>query len=668
MKIWRWYLISLLFPLALTSRLQAWAYVNWTSAPGQAEHNQGYYVEDHGYSDNGTLSQVNIWKEWTPFAFAGGGDGWNGWSGNWTGDGGAQNITFMGEAVDSDGSSGIIYYTIHINPPSNPPGIQWSSSPGEVEHNQGYFIEAHGWDGDGDLATVSIWKNGNPFAFAGGGDGWNGWSGNPTGDGGEQWVEFMANSGDQRGNYSGNIYHYIHIKPPNDAPAVWWTNPPGWVSPNSWYTIRADAHDGQGNMTGVHIYKEWVPFAFALNGNGYDAYSDNPDYTGAPGSVVTYMAEAHDSYGASSGYIYQTVHVSNNMPYSSWNPTTINPYINENYTFSASASDVDGNLQQMRSYEYAWEDVGGNWVLRQNFQLFDLVGSGGGPVSRSYTHTGGKPQKWNYQYVVLARDAAGYENWPWVGFGNILNVYLENRRPSDPTLTTAQTTIGLGQSVIISSYGSDLDANATDHFVWWQGPNDGPNTWNLATRIQSPQGAANTTINYSFTPTQLGIYRFKTRENDPYMSSGDITVNLSVIDTTPPNPPTNVHAGGIFSDRIQVLWDLSNSGDVTSYKLFWRPSAGGVESNLTLGINVVGYWVVYLTNNTSYQFYLRAYDGAGNESVPSNVTEAMTAFSATDWDGDGIPDSVELLMGTNSQNKGVTDPVNATIQLKIHKP
>src|SRR4051812_4641744 len=102
MKSWRIMLWAIMPVFMLSQRAMASAWVEWTSAPSEAAHNSYYYSEVHGASDNGTLSQVNIYKEWVPFAFAGGGDGWNGWSGNPSIDGGEQYITYMGEAVDSD--------------------------------------------------------------------------------------------------------------------------------------------------------------------------------------------------------------------------------------------------------------------------------------------------------------------------------------------------------------------------------------------------------------------------------------------------------------------------------------------------------------------------------------------------------------------------------------
>ena len=67
------------------------------------------------------------------------------------------------------------------------PRISWTSSygstnPTQVQSGQTYTISADGQDDNGNLVAVSINKNGQPFAYAGGGNGYSGNSQNPTSD------------------------------------------------------------------------------------------------------------------------------------------------------------------------------------------------------------------------------------------------------------------------------------------------------------------------------------------------------------------------------------------------------------------------------------------------------------------------------------------------------
>ena len=74
--------------------------------------------------------------------------------------------------------------SIWVESPNSAPSISWSSAPSEANSGQSYFIEAHGSDPNGNLSAVSVWREWTPYAFAGGGNGWDGWSGNPSTDSG----------------------------------------------------------------------------------------------------------------------------------------------------------------------------------------------------------------------------------------------------------------------------------------------------------------------------------------------------------------------------------------------------------------------------------------------------------------------------------------------------
>lgn len=93
--------------------------VEWIAAPNTAANGASYYVAARGHDEDGNLTQVNVWKNGTPFAFAGGGDGTRGDSGNWTSDSGPQTVTYAAQAVDAEGAaSGVISFTVTIDAPA----------------------------------------------------------------------------------------------------------------------------------------------------------------------------------------------------------------------------------------------------------------------------------------------------------------------------------------------------------------------------------------------------------------------------------------------------------------------------------------------------------------------------------------------------------------------
>ena len=193
--------------------------------------------------------------------------------------------------------------------------------------------------------------------------------------------------------------------------------------------------------------------------------------------------------------------------------------------------------------------------------------------------------------MVIARDVAGSENWAWPGFGNILNVYLDNRNPAPPTLVAAQSTIPMGQPVIMSGAATDADGNATQQWLWYRGPkNQGPDEWDHLTTSSYAAGTGNTVVNYSFNPPKPGIYYFKSQVNDPY--TAQVIINVAPVsvtaDTTPPNAPTNLVIAGFAPTWATLTWTISNSTDVTEQHLYWQPTGGGTIADILLGINVAG--------------------------------------------------------------------------------
>jgi hypothetical protein len=55
----------------------------------------------------------------------------------------------------------------------------------------------------------------------------------------------------------------------------------------------------------------------------------------------------------------------------------------------------------------------------------------------------------------------------------------------------------------------------------------------------------------------------------------------------------------------------------------------------------------------------------------TSAVAVLTVVNSTDIaddDGDGVPNKIEQLLGTNSQSQGVTDASNGSVKLKIENP
>jgi len=355
--------------------------ISWNSTPGGVASGQSYTISAHGHDSDGNLTQVNVWKNGAPFAFAGGGNGTDNDSGNPTSDTGPTTVTFTAQAVDASGAtSATISQTVTVSAANAAPTITWNSTPGTVASGQSYTVSAHGHDADGNLTQVNVWKNGSPFAFAGGGNGIDSDSGNPTSDTGPATITFTAQAVDSSGATSATITQSVTVAAANNAPTIAWTSTPSTAASGQSYTISAHGHDQDGNLAQVNVWKNGVAFAFAGGGNGTDGDSGNPTSDTGP-TIATFTAQAVDSNGATSATISQTVTVGapNNAPTAAISGSTA-LQVNEVGSWNFSASDADSNLSRWRFYASTngnpqWSAASGNFVSGSYSTSFPTPGS-----------------------------------------------------------------------------------------------------------------------------------------------------------------------------------------------------------------------------------------------------------------------------------------------------
>ncbi len=179
--------------------------------------------------------------------------------------GSAGDVDYTGYPIDWggtwsswSGTSTVYAYLNVIAPPNDPPSVTWQINPSSAAVNEWYQIQARAYDGDSNLATVNVWKDGVPFAFnsASGqvsySDANYTYNDNPNGS------QFKAQSSDSAGAYSAFIYHNITIT--NDAPdqvsltptatSLGWNSTYGHYTMNAYETLGADSmiHDPNGNL------------------------------------------------------------------------------------------------------------------------------------------------------------------------------------------------------------------------------------------------------------------------------------------------------------------------------------------------------------------------------------------------------------------------------------
>jgi len=132
-------------------------------------------------------------------------------------------------------------------------------------------------------------------------------------------------------------------------------------------------------------------------------------------------------------------------------------------------------------------------------------------------------------------------------------------------------------------------------------------------------------------------------------------------DTTAPTAPTGLAATAVNSNSVTLSWNASSDNvGVTGYRVYNGSNLVGTVSGSTLSHTVTG-----LNANTSYTFTVRAVDGAGNSSSPSNPVTVTTSPAVNDTQAPsapgnlhvmGIPtsSSVTLMWSPSTDNVGVT--------------
>jgi chitodextrinase len=114
-----------------------------------------------------------------------------------------------------------------------------------------------------------------------------------------------------------------------------------------------------------------------------------------------------------------------------------------------------------------------------------------------------------------------------------------------------------------------------------------------------------------------------------WTSSPSNVLTVSTFDGTAPSAPTNLAVTGSTTSSISLSWSASTDNiGVTGYRLYWKPGTSSVYQNQTFSGTSAS--VTGLSASTSYDFYVVAYDAAGNVSTSSNSISASTqALAAT---------------------------------------
>lgn len=142
------------------------------------------------------------------------------------------------------------------------------------------------------------------------------------------------------------------------------------------------------------------------------------------------------------------------------------------------------------------------------------------------------------------------------------------------------------------------------------------------------------------------------------VSNANFTLTTAVADTTTPTAPTNLTASGTTQTSTNLSWTASTDNvGVTGYDIFR-------DGSLLASVTGTTYTATGLTASTTYSFFVRAKDAAGNISANSNTVSVTTSNApAPDTIAPTAPTlsaSGTTQTSTNLSWSGATDNVGVT--------
>jgi chitodextrinase len=519
----------------------------------------------------------------------------------------------------------------------------------------------------------------------------------------------------------------VVIVVPNTAPSITWTMAPSNAAVNEWFNIQARGNDSDGNLVAVRVWREWVPHAFNGGGNGSENYSDaNGSYLPYTGTV-TFMAEAEDSNGATSGFIYHTVNIyqpnrsPDNPAISSDGVTQIN--LGQSVHITGSIHDPDGNLTAHALLRMA---PGEGWVEMLSGSPSDGTNSSvstyftPSSIGTWYFHTNGYDgEYWGPGATLSVTVVDGTAPTVPGGLGssnvaatsftlswsassdNVGVTAYEVRRDSTSLGTTGSTSMAISGLTQGTTYS--MTVRARDAAGNWSGWSSALPVMTSDTQAPTVPGglaagsvaATSFTLSWNASSDNIGVTAYEVRRDSTSLgttagtsmaitgltngtgysmtvrardaagnwSAWSSALPVTTVDTQAPSVPGGLASSGVTPNQFTLSWNASTDNVGVTAYEVKK----GTTSLGTTSATSMG--ITSLVPSNTYAMTVRARDAAGNWSGWSSALNVTTSppTSTTDTDNDGVPDVIETQLGTNP-NAGPDTGSSSQSALKIHRP
>ena len=248
--------------------------------------------------------------------------------------------------------------------------------------------------------------------------------------------------------------------------------------------------------------------------------------------------------------------------------------------------------------------------------------------------------------------ASEWTEFPQDTYSNLGSHTMDLGTPSDTEAPTAPTNLvasNITTSSLTLSWTASTDNVGVDSYLVYQN----------GLQIQTISGTSVSITGLSASTT----YSFYVKAKDAAgnVSAASSTVNVTTLtppDTQAPTAPGSLTASGVSQTGLTLTWSASTDNvGVTQYLIYKNGSQVGTSTTTS-------YAVSGLTAATTYSFYVKAKDAAGNTSAASstiNVTTLSNVLSYCASKGNNVTyewiDLVELgtMSNVTSKNSGYGD-------------
>jgi len=290
----------------------------------------------------------------------------------------------------------------------------------------------------------------------------------------------------------------------------------------------------------------------------------------------------------------------------------------------------------------------------------------GSTASFSVTATGALPLTYQWtknSAIIPGATSSSYSitNAQWGDAGSYAVIVNNSAKNSSATSDSAILSVNSAPVITVQPQNQSVATGQTATFTVTATLTPSP-TYQWKKNGTAISGA--TTASYSISNIQasdVGTYAVVVTNSLGSATSNNASLALS-DDSVAPTAPTALNYADKTATTVLLIWNPSTDNvGVTGYNLYRDGTLIGTTADLT-------FTDTGLASSTSYNFTVKAFDGAGNLSAASNTLSLGTtgSFSA-DGDHDGIPDATETSLGTNGSAAANFDSSNQTNQ-NVHRP